>query len=418
MIEQTLHGLVVGIGKIRKDGSKEFHWLDKPIHNRIVSGGLDAYFMFNGNQTSAQTDTNYGGRFYPANTSSSTYRDCGLLRYIAIGTDGTPTKFTDTGLKAQVGGYSNSISYTALPFIGTRIEPPDSVSFRVQNTSVAVGLDTSVREIGWFEKYTTSETYVMFSRVVLPTPVELLAGESLTVVYQMKVTYANMTEAETPSSLVSGLLDSDGNPLRGRSSFRLYFRDSFSQNTWFLRQQLYCTCFGISYYPSYNPQLSYPYANMQGYSFSAPFDNSVKQTYGGAPNKTNSFCYATSPTWQMSIPQFGVITDQSSGTGADNLLTQSDLNNISCTVEPYVLGSYYRDKSFVLKPNWPTMSNPGDYQDVYAICCNSHLTRFGYMDNTDPSNPVWVPKPWRKEYGKSYKFTFRYKLSTADTVNS
>jgi hypothetical protein len=372
--------------------------------------------MFNGNQSSAQDTSGYQGRFYCNEPSSSSYRNLGLLRYIAIGTDGTPTKFTDTGLKAQVGGYSNGISYMMSPFFGTRIEPPNSVSFRVQSTSVAVGLDTSVREIGWFEKYTTSETYVMFSRVVLPTPVELLAGESLTVVYQMKVTYANMTETETPASLVSGLLDSDGNPLRGRSSFRIYFQQSQTQNTWILPEYMYGTCIGISKSSSYNPQLGYTYANLGGYCFSGPFDNSVKRTYGGAPAVTNGFCYATSPTWQMSIPQFGVITDQSYGTGADNLLTQSDLNNISCTVEPYVLGSYYRDKSFVLKPNWPAVSNPGDYQDIYAISCNSHLTRFGYMDTTDPSNPVWVPKPWRKQFGKSYKFTFRYKISTSDTI--
>jgi hypothetical protein len=44
MISQSiskLGGRLVGIGVIHKDGSEDYKWLDKPIHNKIVSGGLD-----------------------------------------------------------------------------------------------------------------------------------------------------------------------------------------------------------------------------------------------------------------------------------------------------------------------------------------------------------------------------------------
>ena len=412
MIEQTLHGLVVGLGKIRKDGSKEFRWLEKPIHNRIVSGGLDEYFMCNGSATTIpRFPEYYQGRFYCSNSQNSPYRYFGMLRYIAIGTDGTPTEFTDTGLKEQVGGYSSNYSYPYLPFFATRITPPNKVSFRVQSTSIAVPDDTTVREIGWFEKYDGAETYTMFSRVVLPSPVELLAGESLTVVYQMEVTYSNVDEVETPSALISGLLDSDGNPLRGRSSYRLCTNTSLQTNTWILPDNPSCTFFGIKKYSTYAPDMFYGYANISVYALTSIFDASVKGSYGGAPNVGNAFNYTTSSTWQLSVPQFGVVTNRSL-----DIMSQANNTRCSCTIKPYVIGSYYRDKEFTLYPSWPDVDEVGQYSDIYAICCNSHLTRFGYMDNTDPSNPVWVPKPWRKKFGQSYKFTFRYKLSTADTV--
>ena len=44
-----LHGQVVGIGKIRRDGSEEFRMLYNPVGNKIVSGGLDDLLMCEGN---------------------------------------------------------------------------------------------------------------------------------------------------------------------------------------------------------------------------------------------------------------------------------------------------------------------------------------------------------------------------------
>ena len=221
MIEQTLHGLVVGLGKIRKDGSKEFRWLEKPIHNRIVSGGLDAWFQLNGSNTATTTNDYWDNRLLSSSTSSS-QPFCGLLQYMAIGTDGTPTQFTDTALGAQVGGYSRATSYTIAPFVGFCVNSDNTVSTRRQITSIAVTDSTTVREIGWFEKYTNADTYVMFSRVVLDSPVTLESGESLIVCYQINMTIANFDETEVPAAMLSGLLDEDGNQVRGLKSTRIY----------------------------------------------------------------------------------------------------------------------------------------------------------------------------------------------------
>lgn len=406
MIEQTLHGLVVGLGKIRKDGSKEFRWLEKPIHNRIVSGGLDNYFMLNGDPnaiaSTAATDGDSPNRFV---TSDNYGNRNAVIEYIAIGTDGSATSFTDTGLKAQVGGFSKTIPYTTVPYFGTRLNSDYSTSFRLPKQSVTVSETTTVREVGWFGKYRSSNTYVMFSRVALPTPVELQAGESLTVVYQMNISYGT-EEAETPSSLLSGLLDSDGNQLRGRSSYRLYFYSKPTVDTWYrsLPSAIWPgrvgTFIGVGLYQisSYDSAAIGSGCGLYdgGFHLSTPFGN----------YSVNPFSYTTDSTWVM----------KEQGEVLANINKLADSGNInSNTPKPYVPGTFYRDREVVVSPSWPSMTGEG-YQDIYAICHNSYLIRFGHYDTTDPSNPVWVPKPWRKQFGQSYKFTFRYKLSTADTV--
>lgn len=45
-----LGGSLIGIGIKHKDGSEDFRWLDKPIHNRITSVGLD-YLLTSNNST-------------------------------------------------------------------------------------------------------------------------------------------------------------------------------------------------------------------------------------------------------------------------------------------------------------------------------------------------------------------------------
>lgn len=421
MIETTLHGLVVGLGKVRKDGSTEFRWLDKPIHNRIVSGGLDEYFMFNGttgyssDSAVGNMDNRFLGSYFEYNFSYT-----GVLNYIAIGTDGTATKFTDTSLNAQVGDFSCSDgSYRTIPYFGCRLNADNSISFRVPRVSVTVDTATTIREIGWFEKYTTGATYVMFSRVVLPSPVELEAGDKLIVVYQLNVSYGNLEESETPSSLLSGLLDADGNQLRGRASYRLYFRSSSANpptvGTWFNAQE------SSSYWVSYG-------GNFLGSRISESFGKTSYKVYGSTPraqygfkiiapfstyssDKNVALPYTMNPNFSMA-DQMSIVPMNQSATSA---LTESGTNITSWNPKPYVPGTYYRDREIVVSPAWPTMTTE-QYQDIYAICHNCYLIRFGYMDTTDPDNPVWVPKPWRKQFGQSYKFTFRYKLNTVDTV--
>lgn len=425
MIEQTLHGLVVGLGKIRKDGSKEFRWLEKPIHNRIVSGGLDYLLTFNGSNSDVKVaDRNDDSqphyhrwrRTVASESSTDNYNGC--LQYMAVGTNGDATAFTDTGLKAQVGGYSEAVAYSVAPYNGTNFDvDSNNILLRVTLQSVEMESAVTIREVGWFGKYYGQSVYPMFSRVVLPTPMSLNSGERLTVCYQLNI---NEHEAERDaSSVFSGLLDSDGNPLKATVQRPVYvyhpnvagwINGNYSGNGVASDVKLIQIPYSIQ---TDGLGRVYRYFNRNGCRLTVgPI--SVQNAY--------SAYYTTCPVNNILVPKTG--TDQipyCSGTGSIDPFpntTNYDFDNANCsyTQLDYVPGSFVRDRTVTVYPSWPNIDSSLGYKDIETLQYEGAVFRFGHYDNTDPSNPVWVPKPWRKQFGQSYKFTFRYKLSTADTV--
>ena len=396
--EMTLHGLLVGLGVEHKDGSKDFRWLEKPIHNKIVACGLDAYFQLNGSNTATTTTSPYQNRFLGYSESA---RQIGLLRFFAIGTSGTSTQFEDTSLISQVGGFSNAYSFTVLPYFGFRRNADDSASIRVQSTSIAVDSPTTVREMGWFEKYSGTDTYVMFSRVVLDSPVSLETGDKLLACYQIDINFASMSETEVPSSLLSGLLDSDGNQLRAFQSQRIIVYNGANVGVWRNGNDATPSFPGIGYYYSYGICGSATNASAIGWTFNCPFYKS------SSPDDSSSIRYNTQS-------DFALLAQWSSSSSYSRYNFKTDGNHIE-SYDPidYVPGTYYRDRKIVTSPAWPNFSS--GTQDIYAINYSNLVMRFGHFDTTDPDNPVWVPKPWRKEYGKRYEFIYRLKLSTVDT---
>ena len=422
MIEQTLHGLVVGLGKIHKDGSKEFQWLDKPIHNRIVSGGLDYLFTFNGSNSDIKYCPTWEGSYTGqvthynrwrrgAATESSTDNYNGCLQYMAVGTDGDTTSFSDTALHSQVGGYSEDVPYAFAPYNGTNFDvTTNNILLRITLQSVVMENSVTIREVGWFGKYYGQDVYPMFSRVVLPTPIDLESGERLVVCYQMHI---NEYEAEHDvSPLFSGLLDSDGNALKATCQRPVYvyhpnvegwINGNYSGN-------------GVS---SNVKLIQIPYSiGTNGYGRSAPRNTNFhtvgpisvcNQNYNGVFSSNN-----------LLIPKDPTnLVPTCTSTGAiepDPNTSNYDIDNNSCsyTQLDYVPGSFVRDRIVTLAPGYPNFDS--GYKDIYGFIYDGAVFRFGYYDTTDPEHPVWVQKPWRKTYGQSYKFTFRFKVSTVDTI--
>lgn len=432
--ETTLHGLVVGLGVQHKDGSKDFKWLDKPIHNRIVQSGIDYLLTFNGSNSNYYDMVNYNGpnciynpwRRMLNGGESSTCSYNGALQYMAIGTDGTATEFTNTALGSQVGGYSETPAYSTVPYNGFMVETRNTKTLHLRITlqSVAVENATTVREVGWFGKIYGQSVYPMFSRVVLPAPVELAAGEMLIVCYQLNVTLG-WDEYELSSSLLSGFLDSDGNQVRAYSK-RIVNNFMTDAN---IGKWLSSTYGGGSttmpeYIISGNGSGSYNNSTSTNlYSNSAlnTTDNSQWYKYVMMPPFVRqTFAYNTDansygrPSWCLLYNISGNnVEPNPSATMVD---PDSKYNSTigSYTIADHESGTNYRDISVTVEPSWPNMDY--GYTDVYAVIYNGIVIKFGHYDTTDPSNPVWVPKPWRKQYGERYEFTFRTQFSTADTI--
>lgn len=412
MIEQTLHGHIVGLGKRYGDGSVDYCLLDRPIHNRIVSGGLDYLMTLNGSNSaifSYDSSDSYNPYRRAGAVENSSFPYNGCLQYMSIGTDGTATAFTDTALKAMVGTYTDIPALTTLPNNASRmIDNEYSVQHRVTLQSYTVTGDTTVREVGFHGKYYQQEVYPLFCRIVLDNPVNLSNGESLIVTYQLTVSYSGFSETETPSSLLQGLLDSDGNQLRAVQKCpvcSLYGRSS--DTGW--NENIMCT-----FYMQRNGRGGYlsDDGRCSGYGIT-PLHHRCTRNSTSAGISTNGRLKAStglsfSTNASYTFPAYMALSDstnvQLSFIGTTN----------SCVVKDYVPGTYYRDAEVTVNTTWPNQSS--GYTDIYAIMYNGLTHRFGYYDTTDPANPVWVPKPWRKEFGKSYKFTYRYAIATEDTV--
>lgn len=404
--EMTLHGKVVGIGIEHKDGSKDFKWLDKPIHNRIVSSGLDYLMTYNGSNRdlyNAQGAIHYHRwrRMVESESSTDPYNGC--LQFLAVGTNGDSTSFEDTSLKNQVGGYSETVPYGWSPYNGTNIDP-DTLTLKLRITLSSVPMENSVtiREVGWFGKYYNQNVYPMFSRVVLDDPVDLEINEKLIVCYELHINeYENDHEI---SSIFSGLLDYEGNALRAFAKRPIY--GQYFEKTGWINGNYYGN--GVS-----DKLLQIPYSiktNGLGHVWNASYNCSYNTRFlsMGPVLKNNYYYYSNT----IIIPKnVNYIEPKSSSTGLiDYNDYEYDSNNCILTVHDYIPGTFTRERDITILPAFPNMQEQ-QYRDIYSLIYEGIIIKFGYYDE----NKQWIAKPWRKEFGKTYKFTFRYKFSTVDT---
>lgn len=432
-IESTLHGMLAGIGKRRKDGSVEFRWLDRPIHNRIVSGGLDYMLTLNGSNTNTLTTTTYPSSYCLSyRRPNSTESQAGLngpLQYMSIGTDGHATRFTDTALGSQVEGYSETVGITGVVTNnGSYFDTDESernaiVRNRVTLRSVAVSADTSVREIGFHGKYVGQEVYPLFSRIALDQPYELLSGESLIACYELRVTYGGVGETDVPGALLRNMFDADGNQVTAKMRLCICGANP-TLRQWSSNGTMGIPTIGSDGYGSFGGTISG--AGRHGmYQIYPPFVyNNYRADYDD--NATTLFLMykrtidGTDPYKQYGYPLLfknGTYRGNGTSYGVTNYSTYlyttiSSNPTSSATIKEYVPGSFYRDTEVLLYPSWPYIND--EYDDVEAMCYNGLVIRFGHYDDGDPA--LWVQNPWRKSIRDSYRFTFRYKVSTADTI--
>ena len=146
-----LEGYVVGIGKVKLDGTEEFTWLDNPKHNRIVSTGLDHLMCYNGSTTGFYSSIS-SSPTEPAMWLGNLNNHYGALNFCKIGTNKTPTEFTDTDLKAPIGSMT-SILKTGEPFCGTKCNSDGEYILRVSHISTAVPIQCKIWELGLFGQY-------------------------------------------------------------------------------------------------------------------------------------------------------------------------------------------------------------------------------------------------------------------------
>ena len=400
----SIAGYLVGIGVNHKDGSSDFRWMDKPIHNKITSVGLDFLLTFDG-----VSDGFYTGAGWHMNQdlprhavmagdgSYSNVHRQGACHFLKIGTDGSPSQFEDTDLKAPVGGLS-STKKTGGNYCGTFIDRENNlVLSRISHVSVAVSSDTTIREIGFFGRgfSLTDGSQVsepMFSRIVLEQPIELLEGESITTCYELRFTHNFQI---TESNAFNGILDPDGNQLRCFS--RLWIgRNASSLKSW--GNSTNCSFW-------FNNDGSLSICNVS--SNEAWRDSMLCGTGVGHYNQSYvSFFYSTS---DGDFP----------ADGSSISLTRE----ASCSYEfKHYTGignkNKYRDINFILDFSQPGMSGastpPAEtFIDIKRFMLFGNYYRFGYYED---DGVTWHSQSLRKYANQKMILTHRLKFQTEDTL--
>ena len=414
MIEQNnfLQGQLVGIGKIHTDGSEDFRWLEKPIKNRIVSGGIDHLLTLNGNQLTCSSEKYTSEAsidcFWVGRTDSASYSGehnrCGVMQYASYGSSGDATEFTDTALHAKVGGYTDT-KRTGLGNCGTQVRSYGNFIFRVTHIHTAAPSGgTTVREIGWFYDIVSSNTpsnYKMFSRVVLDNPYELSAGEQLVTTYEVNLVMGNRTPVAGTSFF--GLLDRNGNPLQYET--KLCLAQWRNGTSWESKMS----------FPFIYPSNCTGDLSSNSYSDTGTvYDMRFAVIYPAYCRRRDAYRQLT---YNGNAPHF---YDNPTTGYMDSYRTNFDSGSLPDSyqwgIRNYQWGSFYRDAYMTIPRSWPNLGSDTAYADIRFLMVGGVGISFGHYE-TDPDTGTqsWVPQYYRKYGSKSLGITIRQRFSTVDT---
>lgn len=429
VIEQNtiIGGEIVGIGKIRADGSEDFKWLKDPIHNQITTKGIDNLLMWNGssNLPSSNIDNEISSLYLPCQAQQTVnysldYNDArdtsvtrtGVLYYSAYG-DGTGNIDPDTDIELihRISNITSTFKRGNY-FNGTNcisVNGNHQIQLRCTHTYPTVSEHQNVNEIGFYHKVEPNGEYTLFSRVQLDNTFELNVGESLIITYQLNLKYPDY-----PKHINNffGLKDTDGNILQANETTCI----KVSNLTWTSDYKYNAIPYALQYSSNYSiwappiPMINryYPYGVPKFAIFEGSRDPDSK--YAGYKQ------YGWRPVWGVnSRTQERCIMIQTDVTNLEMMKTDGPiLSNISyqdnvltTQILPYTPGSKYRDYTLILPTFYPYLNSSEDYIDFNVLIFNGVAYRFGYDDNG-----TWVPQKLRKRGDQTYKLTYRMSYTT------
>lgn len=194
-LSMKLQGYLLGYQVLQNGVIVQDMRYDKPVPNVVTNVGKAA-LLYTQNLSYGQVnelDTLFGGVY------SSTLYSSGMLYSCGRGSGNTPATVNDTALVSMIGNRTSSF-LSGDPNTGTRYDKENGkIIMRVTHDHEAeTSIDKEINEIGYYGgRY---GAYVLFSRIVLPSTVTVLVGQSLRTVYQLEVTVSPATTPTTFSS--------------------------------------------------------------------------------------------------------------------------------------------------------------------------------------------------------------------------
>ena len=425
VIEQNtiIGGEIVGIGKIRADGSEEFKWLKDPIHNQITTKGIDNLLMWNGSSNLPSGNAEAIGKeisslYLPCQTFNTDDYDTnirdsrdtsvtrtGVLYYSAYGSGrGQIDPDTAIELISRISDITSTFR-RGLYFNGTNcvsVAGNHQIQYRVTHTYPVVSEHQDVNEIGFYHKVEPNGELTLFSRVQLDNTYELNAGESLIITYQLNVKYPNYPKHHDN---FFGLKDINENTLQANETTCIKMSDldwtkQYRGNCiyYYRSRGDYLAPFSVpiihNYYPWGLPSFAYTYySNHDGC-----------RQYGWRPiwglkNESELRCIMI----QNDVSNLEMM--KVNGPTLANTKYQESV--ITTQILPYTPGSKYRDYTLILPTFYPYLDSGENYIDFNVLIFNGVAYRFGYNDNG-----TWVPQKLRKRGDQTYKLTYRMSYTT------
>ena len=381
MIKQnnTLSGYVVGLGKVRADGSVEYRELEKPIKNTIVKQGLNKWLTHNGSNSAIVQDASGDSKELPTSA----------IRAMCFGISSISTDFANTtdlfspSMPIYDTLYSGGLNW---PYKGVRNDSNDDkvVNYRWTTESAEAPTNINVREIGIYKK--ENSNYYLFARVVLPSSFELHAGEKFICTYQLSVSFPLRCDNVYIHLPQGVFFDAAGHDLQPETTQEIIVNNAGCNAITNVQEGSNNT---VPSFPSNTPVAMGAYCrlNDNGTGYYTTFD---------------TVFYKES---QVNYPAInaGFPTGYSLDTGASHPVF-SILNYIPDTFER---------KIFIRLPHlWPNMQYESDYKDIWYLNFRGLAIRFGYYEGG-----VWTPSAWRKKGNEDVYFTLVNSFKTQEAID-
>lgn len=344
-MSMKLQGYLLGYEVLQGGVIVQSHRYAKPVKNLVVNSGKNALMTVqNSNSATMSPATgNYYPRFGVKNSENS-----GVLAYCARGTSTTAVTVTDTALGNQIGNKTSTI-LAGDPHTGTRFDKENGkVIMRITHDHENESADRNINELGWFG--VQNSVSQMFSRIVLPSTITVLTGQSLRTIYQLEVTITPTVATSCAPSITGWTTDGD---------YRWECAFPATSTTFATHSSTAFILFDTIDTAGYAVSMDFPGGNpTDGGGLLAAVDSLSLASKGGC----RFTAYGTAQTFNTFGTRIGDPYPSSTVFTAFNQNYYSS-GSASYTTQNYTPGNFYRDRILVFEPNWTGYSSI----NVYAM---------------------------------------------------
>lgn len=345
-----VQGYVIGYEILQGGLTVRKHTYEKPVKNMIVNSGKDGWCA------------QFGGYPYTGGTIPE------QTIYAARGSGSTPTAATMEELESQIGNRTNQY-LTGDPNTGTRYNRETGTIYMRRTYDFEVETSNqNINEVGLFPAATTNtanDSALMFSRVVLPATVTVLADQQLRLTYEIQVTVGPVAPTAAAPVITGWTTDGDAqlvDEFPATSAIYGSSSNAFISVISSTGDQVYLSSPYSSLEPGAEGSRATPSSEAESTTSNLTFDSYgpfILPTAFWASSTLESFGSAWSPP-NVSPGVSGHIN--CTGGGSPGSWTAK--------LHAYTRGNFYRDREIVMQANCPGV----DFAfGAYKICGLKHV---------------------------------------------